>query len=82
MRRVLVAGTMLLSTLVGPWAPPAAVAAPSSASERAELVDFNGDSLDDLAIGAPGEDLGARAGPAPSTSSTARPPGSPGTGRC
>jgi hypothetical protein len=62
MRRVLVAGTMLLSTLVGPWAPPAAVAAPSSASERAELVDFNGDSLDDLAIGAPGEDLGARAG--------------------
>jgi hypothetical protein len=62
MRRVLVAGTMLLSTLVGPWAAPAAVAAPASASERAELVDFNGDSLDDLAIGAPGEDLGARAG--------------------
>ena len=51
MRRVLVAGTIMLATLLGTWAAPAAVAAPSGASGRAERVDFNGDALDDLAVG-------------------------------
>jgi hypothetical protein len=51
-------GTMVLATLLGSPATPVGTAA---AAERAELVDFNGDNLDDLAIGAPGENLGVRA---------------------
>ena len=59
MRRVLLlVGTMVLATLLGSPATPVGTAA---AAGRAELVDFNGDNLDDLAIGAPGENLGVRA---------------------
>jgi hypothetical protein len=59
MRRVLLVGTMVLATLLGPPATPAGAAA---AAGRVERVDFNGDNLDDLAMGAPGEDLGVHAG--------------------
>jgi FG-GAP repeat len=59
MRRVLLlVGTMVLATLLGSPATPVGTAA---AAGRAELVDFNGDNLVDLAVGAPGENLGVRA---------------------
>jgi FG-GAP repeat len=55
MRRVLLIGMLVLATLMPAPAGTAAVA------DRPERVDFNGDDLDDLAIGAPGEDLGVSA---------------------
>jgi hypothetical protein len=55
MRRVLLIGIVVLATLVP---APAGTAA---GADRPARVDFNGDDLDDLAVGAPGEDLGVRA---------------------
>jgi hypothetical protein len=55
MRRVLLIGMLVLATLVP---APAGTAA---GADRPQRVDFNGDDLDDLAIGAPGEDLGVSA---------------------
>jgi hypothetical protein len=55
MRRVLLIGMLVLATLVP---APAGTAA---GADRPQRVDFTGDDLDDLAIGAPGEDLGVSA---------------------
>jgi FG-GAP repeat len=60
MRRVLVVATLLAlaSLLVG--VPPAAAAPdPARRAEQAARVDFNDDGFADLAVGAPGEDIGA-----------------------
>jgi hypothetical protein len=48
MRRAILAGTVVATLL-------------AAAQDRELRVDFNGDNLDDLAIGAPGEDLGVHA---------------------
>jgi hypothetical protein len=60
MRRIAVLLFVALATLLACAAPgfgglQAAAAAPG---QRASLVDFNDDGFDDLAVGAPGEDLG------------------------
>jgi FG-GAP repeat len=65
MRRAILAGTVV-ATLLAAAGPAAAgrgpAPGPAAAAQDRELrVDFNGDNLDDLAIGAPGEDLGVHA---------------------
>jgi hypothetical protein len=67
MRRMLLTATVALAAvLAAAWpavaAGPGPVPAPAQApADPDRAVDFNGDSLDDLAIGAPGEDLGVHA---------------------
>jgi hypothetical protein len=66
MRRVILVGTVVLATFLAAAWPAAAGRAPAPARTGAvaaqELrADFNGDNLDDLAIGVPGEDLGVHA---------------------
>ena len=66
MRRVILAGTVVLVTLLAAVGPAVAGPGPApgraaAAQDRGLRVDFNGDDLDDLAIGAPGEDLGVHA---------------------
>jgi FG-GAP repeat len=66
MRRTLLVGTVVLATFLAAAWPAAAGRGPAPGRTAAPddarlLVDFNGDDLSDLAIGAPGEDLGVHA---------------------
>jgi hypothetical protein len=67
MRRAFLVGTLVLATFLAAAWPAAGVprgpaAAPTAAGiDRVQRVDFNGDDFSDLAIGAPGEDLGIHA---------------------
>ena len=59
MRRALVVLTVALAMLwAAAWPVVGSVAQPSP-TDRTDRVDFNGDGFDDLAIGAPAEDVGA-----------------------
>jgi hypothetical protein len=58
MRRVLVVATLLALVTLLPGVPPAAAAGPARRAEQAARVDFNDDGFADLAVGAPGEDVG------------------------
>ena len=61
MRRVLVVAILLALATLLPGLPPVAAAAAGRAAraEQAARVDFNGDGFADLAVGAPGEGIGA-----------------------
>jgi hypothetical protein len=59
MRRVLVVVTLLALATLLLGLPPAAAAPDRAGAEQAALVDFNGDGFADLAVGAPGEGIGA-----------------------
>jgi hypothetical protein len=48
-----------LAALVLAAVPAPATAAVAARAGTAALVDFNGDGIDDLVVGVPGEDLGA-----------------------
>jgi hypothetical protein len=66
MRRAILVGTVVLATFLTAAWPALAERGPAAgrtaaAVDRELRVDFNGDDLDDLAIGAPGEDLGLHA---------------------
>ena len=66
MRRAILVGTMAAATFLAAAWPALAGGGPApgrtaAAEDRALRVDFNGDDFDDLAVGAPGEDLGVHA---------------------
>jgi hypothetical protein len=57
MRRAILAGTLMMATL----AVAPALARTGAVAAQELRADFNGDTIDDLAMGAPGEDLGIHA---------------------
>ena len=82
----MLAGTVVLATFLAAAWPAAAGRAwrrPTSAVVAQELrADFNGDDLDDLAVGVPGEDLGVHADAGAVNVQYGSAAGWPGTGRC
>ena len=61
MRRAAFLVAVMVAALVAAASPASGAAKPSRV-EGAEQVDFNGDGFADLAVGAPGEAVGAVAG--------------------
>lgn len=61
MRRALVVIAVTLATLLAAAWPVVGSVAQPSPTDPADRVDFNGDDFADLAIGAPGEDVGTAA---------------------
>ena len=71
MRRALVVIAVALATVLAAAWPVVGAGAQPSPTDPDVRVDFNGDGLDDLAVGVPAEGVGGATWPVPSTSSMA-----------